>query len=166
MISNVVIGVGGNIGTDAELVERYRRARESIARLGDVRSAPLYRTAAIGPDQQPFLNTAVKLATEHVQPAELIATLLEIERLLGRDRRGEARNGPRALDLDVLLWEYRVIRSVELEVPHPRLAGRRFALEPLIALVGEAFEIPGLGPAGALLDRVRDQAVEQIAATW
>jgi 2-amino-4-hydroxy-6-hydroxymethyldihydropteridine diphosphokinase len=108
----------------------------------------------------------VRLRVADLSPAELLATVRELEYLLGRDRRGEARWGPRAIDLDVLVWGGRVLRSPELWVPHPRLAERRFALEPLAALLGDAFEIPGGGAAGVLLGRVRDQDVVELAPTW
>ena len=127
----LVIGLGGNVGGDEAIVERFRRAREALAQLGETRAAPLYRTAAIGPVQPAFLNSAVRVRYREGTPAELIATVLELERLLGRDRRGEARGGPRVIDLDVLVWGARVIRTPELEVPHPRLVERRFALQPL-----------------------------------
>jgi 2-amino-4-hydroxy-6-hydroxymethyldihydropteridine diphosphokinase len=161
----LVIGLGGNLGGDAAIVERFVRARAALAELGALRSAPLYRTAPIGPAQPSFLNTAVRVALGDAQPGELIATVLEIERLLGRTR-GEARWGPRVIDLDVLVWGARIVRTPELEVPHPRLAERRFALAPLVALLGEDFEIPDLGPAGALLDRVAAQVCDEIAASW
>jgi len=99
-------------------------------------------------------------------PAQLIAALLEIEQLLGRRRQAEARWGPRPLDLDVLVWGARIIQTPDLEVPHPRLAERRFALLPLIDLVGADFTIPGAGPAGARAAAVADQACEAIAAAW
>jgi 2-amino-4-hydroxy-6-hydroxymethyldihydropteridine diphosphokinase len=162
----LVIGLGGNVGGEAAVIERFRRAREALGVLGEVRSAPLYRTAPIGPAQPAFLNTAVRLGVADLMPGELIATVLELERLLGRDRRGEARWGPRTIDLDVLVWGSRVLRSPELEVPHPRLASRRFALAPLAALVGEGFEVPGAGAVGVLLARVRDQDALEIAASW
>ncbi|HEU0030919.1 MAG TPA: 2-amino-4-hydroxy-6-hydroxymethyldihydropteridine diphosphokinase [Kofleriaceae bacterium] len=162
----IVVGVGGNVGTEDAIVERFRRARDAIAALGDVRSAPLYRSAAIGPDQPAFWNTALRVRIADVQPAELIATLLELERLLGRRREHEARWGPRTIDLDVLVWGARTIDTPELEVPHPRLHERRFALEPLVALLGEGFVVAGHGTAGALLERVRDQHVEQLADRW
>ena len=162
----LVIGLGGNVGGEAAIIERFRRAREALAVLGELRAAPLYRTGAIGPAQPDYLNTAVRLRVADLLPDELLATVRELEHLLGRDRRGEARWGPRPIDLDVLVWGGRVLRSPDLEVPHPRLAERRFALAPLVALLGEAFEIPGAGAAGALLARVGDQAVTELAASW
>ena len=153
----LVIGLGGNVGGDAAIVARFVRAREALAQLGEVRSAPLYRTAAIGPAQPDFLNTAVRVRYRDGTPGELIATILELERLLGRDRRGEARNGPRAIDLDVLVWGARQIRTPELELPHPRLFERRFALEPLAELFAEV---------RPLLARVADQRCELVTTTW
>ena len=169
-IEPVVIGLGGNVGDEPAIARRFDRARAAIEELGGepggVRSARLYRSAPIGPDQPWFLNTAVRVALPDAQPGELIAALLEIERLLGRRRDREARWGPRPIDLDVLVWGARIVRAPELEVPHPRLAERRFALLPLIDLVGESFVVPGAGPAGELARRVTDQRCDEVAATW
>jgi 2-amino-4-hydroxy-6-hydroxymethyldihydropteridine diphosphokinase len=162
----LVIGLGGNVGGEAAVTERFRKAREALGVLGEVRSAPLYRTAPIGPTQPAFLNSAVRLGVGDLVPDELIATVLELERLLGRERRRASRWGPRTIDLDVLVWGSRVICAPDLEVPHPRLGERRFALAPLVALVGEGFEVPGMGAVGGLLARVRDQDVVEIAASW
>lgn len=163
-MDSVVVGFGGNIGDDAAIVERFRRAREAFAVIGSVRSASLYRSAPIGPAQPAFLNTAIAWKFDGV-PAELIATVLEIERLLGRDRRGEARWGPRVIDLDVLVWGERVIRTPELEVPHPRLVERRFAVLPLIDLLGDDAVVVG-ERLGAIARRVAAQSVDQISETW
>ena len=149
----IVIGFGGNVGGDDAIIERFRLAREA---LGAVRSAGLYRTKAIGPEQADFLNTAVAVEMD-TTPSQLIATVLEIERLLGRDRRNEARWGPRKIDLDVLVWDDRVIRTPELDVPHPRLYERRFALQPLADLVP-------VDPAR--LDAVADQQLELVSREW
>jgi 2-amino-4-hydroxy-6-hydroxymethyldihydropteridine diphosphokinase len=162
----VVIGLGGNVGTEAAIVARFGHARSALAALGAVRSAPLYRSAPIGPAQPAFLNTAVCVAYADGQPAELIATLLELERMLGREREREARWGPRPIDLDVLVWGDRIVRTPDLEVPHPRLAERKFALAPLVALLGEDFVVPGLAAAGHLARRVTAQDCDEIAATW
>lgn len=169
MIEPVVIGLGGNVGTEAEILRRFGAARAALTALdarGTVRSARLYRSAPLGPAQPAYLNTAVRVALDGAQPDELIATLLEIERMLGRRREAEVHWGPRPLDLDVLVWGARVVRTPALEVPHPRLLDRRFALAPLIDLLGEDFVIPGGGAAGAALRRVADQVCEDLAATW
>jgi len=163
----LAIGFGGNVGGEPAIRARFERAREALVQLGTVRSAALYRSAPIGPAQPPFLNTAVRVQLDvDPTPAELASTLQELERLLGRERANETRWGPRPLDLDVLLWDARAIRTAELEVPHPRLAERRFALAPLIDLFGDAHVVPGAGALGALAARVRDQVVELVAATW
>jgi len=164
MTEPLVIGVGGNIGTVDAIVARFVSARAALALIGAVRSAPLYRSAPIGPAQPAFVNTAVRVALADATPAELIATVLEIERLLGRTR--AERWGPRTIDLDVLVWGARIVRTPELEVPHPRLAERRFALAPLVDLLGDDFAVPGLAAAGDLLARVAAQDCEQIAASW
>ncbi len=161
----LVIGLGGNVGGEPAVRERFVRARAALEQLGEVRSAPLYRSAPIGPVQPAFLNTAVRVRYADGTPGELIATVLEIERLLGRHREREARNGPRPIDLDILLWGTRAIRTPELEVPHPRLVERRFALQPIVDLFGEELALAG-STAGALLRRVGAQAVELVAATW
>ena len=160
----VVIGLGGNVG---DVAERFLRAREALAQIGDVKTAPLYRTAPVGPAQPPYLNSAVRVRWPDATAPELIATVLEIERMLGRDRRGEPRWGPRTIDLDVLVWGTRIVRTPELEVPHPRLHERRFALRPLLELVGETAILPGTHETlGALEQRVQDQELEELSASW
>jgi 2-amino-4-hydroxy-6-hydroxymethyldihydropteridine diphosphokinase len=132
-----------------------------------VKSAALYRTAPIGPAQPPFLNSAIRVRWAGAIASEVIATVLEIERLLGRDRRGQARWGPRTIDLDVLVWGTRVIHTPELELPHPRLAERRFALRPLIDLVGADTVLPGTHDTlGALEQRVMTQVLVELQSAW
>jgi 2-amino-4-hydroxy-6-hydroxymethyldihydropteridine diphosphokinase len=167
----LVIGLGGNVGSAPAIIARFGHARAALAglgALGSLRSAPLYRSAPIGPAQPAYLNTAVRLVVpaggELAEPARLLATLLELERLLGRDRTSEVRWGPRMIDLDILLWGARVIETPALVVPHPRLAERRFALAPVVALLGDGFVAPGLGPVGDLLAGVAAQDCEQLGA--
>jgi 2-amino-4-hydroxy-6-hydroxymethyldihydropteridine diphosphokinase len=191
MIEPVVVGFGGNVGTEAAIIERFGHVRAGLTTLGPLRSAPLYRSApierwrspsppaepagplppdslrsALGPPQPAFLNTAVCVSVDDGRPDELIASLLALERVLGRTRESEARWGPRPIDLDILVWGSRRIQTPALEVPHPRLAERKFALAPLVALLGGDLVVPGLGPAGELLQRVAEQRCDEIAATW
>jgi len=144
----LVLGLGGNVGGDDAVLARMRRVVEAVAAWGPVAVSSVYRTAAVGgPPQPAFLNAAVRIAVEPAPtPAELIASVQELERLLGRDRDREVRWGPRPIDVDVLLWGPRRVDwpgPPRLEVPHPRLAERRFALAPAIDVVGDDAVLPG-----------------------
>ena len=89
----------------------------------------VYETAPVGgPDQGDYLN-AVVLAETDLPPADVLERLLDIERGMGRERR--ERWGPRTIDLDLLVYGDRSVDVPGLTVPHPRMAERRFVLEPL-----------------------------------
>ncbi len=93
------------------------------------RESSIYLTEPVGaPGQAHFLN-AVAEAETSLMPVQLLHALLKIERELGRRR--ITPHGPRTIDLDILFYGTSVIRSAELQVPHPRLAERRFVLVPL-----------------------------------
>jgi 2-amino-4-hydroxy-6-hydroxymethyldihydropteridine diphosphokinase len=129
--TRVFVGLGSNLG-DREL--NLRRALERLEELGSVRASSFRETDPVGVTDQPkFLNAAAELATE-LTPRELLERLLAIERDLGRERAGEARWGPRVIDLDLLVYGNEAIDEPGLTVPHPRLADRRFVLEPLFEL--------------------------------
>lgn len=100
-------------------------------------------------DQPRFLNGAVAVETS-LTARKLLGRLLEIERRLGRVRGDGPRFGPRTIDLDLLLYGDETIDEPGLEIPHPRLAERRFALEPLAEL-DPGLEVPGAGPVQALV---------------
>jgi 2-amino-4-hydroxy-6-hydroxymethyldihydropteridine diphosphokinase len=128
------IGLGANLG-DRE--GNLRASLERLAELGPVRASSFRETDPVGVTDQPrFVNAAAELETD-VSPQELLAELLEIEHELGRDRARERRWGPRTIDLDLLLYGDEVLDEPGLTVPHPRLAERRFALEPLLELAPE-----------------------------
>jgi 2-amino-4-hydroxy-6-hydroxymethyldihydropteridine diphosphokinase len=108
-----------------------RAAVEALARIATIeRVSSVYATAPVGgPPQPDYLNAAVVVEVE-ARPRELLHSLLSIETNLGRVRR--ERNGPRVIDLDILWIEGVVVKSEELEVPHPRLRERAFALVPML----------------------------------
>lgn len=164
----IVIGFGGNVGEPREIAERFADVRLELGALGEITAAPMYRSAPIGPAQPDFYNTAIRLETRSwsrgLTPDQLLARLHELEAEYGRDRATEERWGPRTIDLDILVWGSTLIRIGELEIPHRRLSERRFALEPLVSVVGPDFEIPGQGRAGDRLAAVRDQQVERLGS--
>jgi 2-amino-4-hydroxy-6-hydroxymethyldihydropteridine diphosphokinase len=130
-LTRAYVGLGANLG-DREAT--IRRAVELLAAAPGIEVAAvstLRETDPVGYEDQPrFLNGAAALDTE-LPPHALLDRLLAVERELGRVRDEGPRYGPRAIDLDLLLYGNEVVDEPGLAVPHPRLAERRFALEPL-----------------------------------
>ena len=125
--------------------------RRALELLGDdvVAVSTFRETDPVGYEDQPrFVNAVVALETE-LGPRELLEQLLAVERALGRTRDGP-RYGPRTIDLDLLVYGDDAFDEPGLHVPHPRLAERRFVLEPLFELAPDLV-IPGAGPVSALL---------------
>ena len=123
------IGTGSNLGNREAMIHSAKQKLLSHPKIKFLRSAPVYETDPVGgPAQGLFLNTVWELETE-LSAAQLIALLLKIEEELGRKR--VEKNGPRAIDLDLLLFGDEVIDEARLQVPHPRLQERWFVLKPL-----------------------------------
>jgi 2-amino-4-hydroxy-6-hydroxymethyldihydropteridine diphosphokinase len=143
-VTRVYIGLGTNLGDRAAML---RAALEQLAAEPGIEVAgvsPVHETEPVGITDQPrFLNAAAAVETE-LPPRDVLDRLLGIERRLGRTRDGP-RFGPRTIDLDLLLYGNERIDEPGLEVPHPRLHERLFALEPLLELDPQ-LELPGRGP--------------------
>jgi 2-amino-4-hydroxy-6-hydroxymethyldihydropteridine diphosphokinase len=155
----VYIGLGGNLG---DPIATLREAVARIALLDCVEVDAVscaYESAPVGlTDQPPFVNAAARLLTD-LPLRDVLAGLLAVERELGRVR--TVRYGPRTCDLDILLAGEEVAHEPGLSVPHPRLAERRFALEPLLEL-DPALNLPDGRPLSALMEGVRNQAVRRL----
>lgn len=127
------IALGSNLPSSAGSPQATLDAAiEELAALGSivVRSS-FYTTEPVGyADQPAFLNAAVALET-NLDPEALLDRLLAIELLFGRDRSHGIRNGPRTLDLDLILYGDRILHSERLTLPHPRMHERSFVLFPL-----------------------------------
>ena len=146
----VFVGLGANLGDARSTIRAALELLAGEEGVEVVAVSALRETDPVGYDDQPrFLNGAAELETS-LGPRELLARLLAIERRLGRVRGVGARFGPRTIDLDLLLYGTAIIDEQGLQVPHPRLHERRFALEPLAEL-DPALEIPGRGPVETLL---------------
>jgi 2-amino-4-hydroxy-6-hydroxymethyldihydropteridine diphosphokinase len=159
--SPAYIGLGSNLH---DPVHQLMKAFEELDRLPGtrlVRRSSLYRTAPVGKvDQSDFVNAVAQLETELGAPA-LLQALLSLEAAHHRVR-GEI-DGPRTLDLDLLLFGNEIIQTPELQVPHPRMHERAFVLRPLAELDPYA-RIPGHGLVSDLLPGVADQRVTRIDA--
>jgi 2-amino-4-hydroxy-6-hydroxymethyldihydropteridine diphosphokinase len=152
-MTRVFVGLGSNLG-DRESTLRAAVGRLRAMRETEVRQVSTFRnTEPVGfVDQPRFLNGAVELETT-LSARMLLGALLELERSFGRDRTTARPQGPRTLDLDLLLYGDKTISEQGLEVPHPRLHERKFALEPLAELDSD-LEVPGQGPVQALLAKL------------
>ena len=125
------IALGSNLGDRKATIGVAFRLMGMLPDTRIVATASLRETSPVdAPAGSPsFINTAALLVTT-LNPEALLDYLLEIERKLGRSREGP-RNAPRAIDLDLLLYENLIISTGSLTLPHPRMAQRRFVLEPL-----------------------------------
>lgn len=150
------VGLGSNIGNRTE---HLANAREAIAQhAGTIRAiSSIYDTAPWGPvPQDNYLNQVVCIFTER-EPKDLLTILHQIERTAGRDRKNEVRYGPRALDLDILIFGDREITENELTIPHPRIAERAFVLVPLAEIAPDL--LLGGTPIRELLGRIDSKTV-------
>lgn len=149
-LTRAFIGLGSNLGDrEAQIAAALELLRQEEG-VELVAVSTLRLTDPVGYLDQPrFLNGAVLLETS-LGARELLERLLAIERSLGREREPGRRDGPRTIDLDLLVFGVETIEEPGLQVPHPRLAERKFALEPLAELE-PALEVPGVGPVQALL---------------
>ena len=127
----IYLSLGSNIG------DRFRLLQQAISKLNEAgitvkRKSSYWETEPVGYANQPwFLNLVVEAVTD-LKPIQLLKTLKQIEASLGRTP--AIRNGPREIDIDILLYDEVVLESSVLTIPHPRFHERRFVLEPLAEL--------------------------------
>ena len=158
-MKRIYLSLGSNIG------DREAHLREALERLAasDVRvlhTSRIYQTEPVGyRDQSWFLNQVVELETS-LFPRQLLARLLRIERGMGRRR--TVPKGPRLIDLDILLFGDAVVSTPELEIPHPRIAERRFVLEPVAELAPDLRHPRTRATIREMLAKVMDQDVKRV----
>ncbi len=160
------IGLGSNLG------DRIGNCREALRRLtgqGAIRivvQSSLYETEPVGPVPQPwFINLAADVQTSLDAPG-LLRVLLDTERAMGRRRETETPQGPRVIDLDLLLFDEVIRTEPDLTLPHPRMHLRRFVLEPLAEIAPGVREPRSGLTVRELRDRLTDPAiVRRLAAS-
>lgn len=155
------IALGANLGDPASTLRAAFSALDALPDSRLLARSALYLSAPVGLTGQPdFVNAAAHIETT-LPPEALLDALFAIEQQFGR-LRGE-RNGPRTLDLDLLLYDQQVISTPRLTLPHPRLHLRAFVLLPLADL-DPALRIPGRGTLAAWLPAVATQGIRRLDA--
>lgn len=159
-MATVYLGLGSNLGDRREHLAQALRRLDRVYGLTGVSS--VWETDPVGYRDQPrFLNLVARLETD-TDPGTVLETARSIEAERGRERR--EKNGPRTLDIDVLLYGDRVVKEEGLTIPHPRMHERAFVLVPLLELDPDVVDPRTgrrFGEQAAALSR---QGVEQVMA--
>jgi 2-amino-4-hydroxy-6-hydroxymethyldihydropteridine diphosphokinase len=147
------IGLGSNLGDRERFLRRALELLRAEPGIDVTGVSSVRETDPVGVVDQPrFLNAVASVETD-LGARQLLDRLLAAERVLGR-RRDSPRFGPRTIDLDLLLYGDEEIDEPGLTVPHPRLAERRFVVEPLHEL-DPGLVVPGRGPVSDLLSALQ-----------
>jgi 2-amino-4-hydroxy-6-hydroxymethyldihydropteridine diphosphokinase len=155
--ANLPSHAGKPAATLASAVTRLETLGRILAR------SSLYSTAPVGLADQPrFVNAVVALETD-LNPRELLRALLAVEHAFDRDRSAGIANGPRTLDLDILLFDHLTVEEPDLQIPHPRLADRAFVLIPLAEIAPTALDPRSGRTAAELLEALRATAPEEFS---
>ena len=150
------IGFGSNLGDRESNISSALHLLSLSPSLKILRMSSLYETEPVdGVDGECFLNGVVKLETT-LQAPELLAFLQSVEEKLGRDH--VRRQGPRTIDLDILLFGDLVVRAPDLVIPHPKMDRRRFVLIPLLEIEPSATHPVLKRPLRDLLSEIENTA--------
>lgn len=156
---SVLIGLGSNLQDPQQQVNKALQALATLPRCRLLHHSDLYRSAPVGPADQPdFINAIAEIETTLV-PLALLDTLQSVEHAAGRKRRRHW--GERTLDLDILLWDDRRMSLPRLTIPHPEITRRAFVLRPLL----DCLPYSHLPDGTALVDywpQVADQPLERL----
>ncbi len=152
------IGIGSNLQNPLQQVQQALQELTQLPKTELNKVSRIYQSAAIGPEQDDFINAAALLDTD-LTPLELLDALQAIEQLHQRQRIQHW--GPRTLDLDILLYDRQVIQSERLIIPHAFLTRRAFVLLPLLDIDPD-LQLPNGSPIKDCLAACADQVIQPL----
>jgi 2-amino-4-hydroxy-6-hydroxymethyldihydropteridine diphosphokinase len=151
------VGVGANLGNPLEQCRDALERMDATPGIKLLRRSSFYRSEPAGFREQPWFVNAVAEVRTVLAAVDLLKALQRIEQAMGRVR--ERRDGPRVIDLDLLLYGQDIMRQPDLTIPHPRMHGRRFVLMPFYEIAPYILH-PAFGISiQGLLDRLQDDSV-------
>lgn len=157
-MSTVILGLGSNLGDKRRNLNTAVHALSLLPNTQVKNVSAIYKTKPVGfDDQDDFLNAAVSIETE-LSPHAILGACLGIEASMGRVRLHK--NGPRIIDIDVLIYESYFSDSFELTLPHPRIKERAFVMVPLLDLYPS-----GRAPGLYFLPNLREISTEGVEKT-
>jgi 2-amino-4-hydroxy-6-hydroxymethyldihydropteridine diphosphokinase len=158
-MNTAYIALGANLGDPVATVLAAFGALANLNESRVVHTSSLYRTAPVGNTEQPEFINAVAAMETTLAPEALLDALLDVEQRFGRIR--AEKNGPRTLDLDLLLYNDLELELPRLTLPHPRLHLRAFVLLPL-AEISPKMSLPRRGTIAAWLPAVANQGISRL----
>lgn len=136
---NVFIGIGSNLGDRLENIHKAIKCLRDTNGIEIEKISSIIETEPVGSQPQgKFLNGVVKIKTD-LFSQEMLTILQDIENKLGRVR--TIKNGPRTIDLDILLYGNQIVNEPDLKIPHPRMLERNFVMRPLLEIEPEIAEL-------------------------
>jgi len=159
-MDTIYIGIGSNLDDPEQQVSRALEALNQLTDCIMLRTSSLYRSAPMGPADQPDYINAVCALSTGLDSIEMLDSLQHLEQQQGRRRDGE-RWGPRTLDLDILLFGEKIINCDRLIIPHPGLDQRSFVLYPLYEIAPD-LDVPGLGSLQTLIAGCDQAGLERL----
>ena len=158
-MGNIFIALGSNLGNPKEQVKNGILSIKKIGGVKILSESNLYETPPVGMVNQPnFINAVIKIDSD-LSPYALLDKLLKIENTAGRIR--VDKNGPRTLDLDILLFDNLILNEKKLTIPHPRMHERLFVLMPLKD-IDEAIVIPNHGAIIDIINKLNPENIIRI----
>ena len=158
-MNNIFIALGSNLENPKEQVKNGILSIKKINEIKILSESNLYETPPVGILDQPnFVNAVIKIHS-NLNPYKLLDKLLKIENIAGRIRVGK--NGPRILDLDILLFNDLILNGKNLTIPHPRMHERLFVLMPLKD-IDENIVIPNHGAIKHIINKLAPENINRI----
>ena len=158
-MSSIFIALGSNLENPKEQVENGILSIKKIDGVKILSKSNLYETPPVGILDQPnFVNAVIKIDS-NLSPFALLDILLNIENIAGRIRTNK--NGPRTLDLDILLFDNLILNDKNLIIPHPKMHERLFVLMPLKD-IDENIVIPNQGSIKHIINKLTSENINRI----